>query len=106
MDATGQDSLKSKRQAPILTRENYRDWFQDLKDYLKGEGIFWVIEPRVTVYTPESTASSDPTLSSLLQSQHGPEWEKANSKARYYMRICLGQDDRREIEELEKAQEV
>jgi hypothetical protein len=105
MESTTQDSLKSKRQAPILTRENYRDWFQDLKDYFKGEGVFWVIQAVNTVDTPSSTLS-DAIPGSLLQSQHGPEWEKANSKARYHMRICLSQDDRREIEELEKAKEV
>ena len=64
-----------------------------------------MIQSTSSIPTPSSASSSE-TFSSVLSSQHRPDWEKANSKARYHIRICLDQDDRREIEELEKAREV
>ena len=79
-----------------------------MRDYLEGEGHFWIIEDDDTT-TPatssSSTASTEP-MASLLHSVHSPEWRKANGKVRYNIALCLDQDDKDEVEELRAAKRV
>jgi hypothetical protein len=112
MESTSQrDNVK--RPVPILTRENYRSWFQSMRDYLEGEGYYWIIEDDTNVApTPTSatasSSSAEPTepMASLLHSMHSPDWRKANGKVRYNLTLCLDQDDKDEVEELRSARKV
>lgn len=98
----------ARKAAPILTRANYRQWFQIMQNYLEGENVFWAIEdmPLLQGTTPSSTPSSSATINSLQYSIHSPEWKKANGKARFNIYICLSEDDQDEIEEVPKACDV
>ncbi|KYG39962.1 hypothetical protein M433DRAFT_161095 [Acidomyces richmondensis BFW] len=46
-----------KRPAPILTRDNYRLWFQIMRDFLEGEGVYWTVENQTTPLSTPDTSS-------------------------------------------------
>jgi len=95
-----------KRPAPMLTRENYRSWFQIMRDFLEGEGVYWTVEELTTPSSTPDTSFSAGSLGSMLHSQHSPQWRKDNGKARYNINLCLEQDDKDEVEELRAASKV
>jgi hypothetical protein len=95
-----------KRPAPILTRDNYRSWFQIMRDFLEGEGVYWTVENQTTPLSTPDTSSQAGSLDSMNYSQHNPQWRKDNGKARYNIILCLDQDDKDEVEELRAASKV
>ncbi|XP_073287519.1 uncharacterized protein, partial [Primulina huaijiensis] len=81
-----------KRPMAILKRENQRDWFDNMRDYLTLNDAFWVIED--DEQTPASSQWGEEEIPSLARSYHNPAWKKMNAKAKYYIRICICEDDR------------
>ncbi len=61
MDAT-KDSFK--RPVPILSRDNWQIWFEELKYWFIGKGLDYVIEYSLLDYAGIATPQSSPSSSS------------------------------------------
>jgi hypothetical protein len=41
---------KDSKDLPIISRDNYEDWFRHAKVKIRGKGVFYVIETSNTKY--------------------------------------------------------
>lgn len=80
---SSQDFAK-RRPVPVLSYNNKDDWFSLMKEWLQGEGLFYTV-----------TATTSPGLRFNL--------ERDDAKARYWLRICIDEDDRERVRELEES---
>ncbi|KAF2206123.1 hypothetical protein CERZMDRAFT_54456, partial [Cercospora zeae-maydis SCOH1-5] len=94
--------IGKRRAAPVLCKENWRQWFSLLQDHLESKDVFWIISETL----PESSVESSPSVLGLRHSRSNPEWVKANATARYEMTICLSEDDQEETIEERQASKI
>jgi hypothetical protein len=77
----------SKKPVQELGRDNWKRWFQNMANWLESKDSFFTIQE--LVITPQSESSS--TFSSY--SKHSPEWRKADATARYWILLCVIEDN-------------
>jgi hypothetical protein len=81
------DSSTSKKPVQELGRDNWKRWFQNMANWLESKDAFFTIQE--PVMTPQSESSS--AFSSY--SKHSSEWRKADATARYWVLLCVSEDD-------------
>ncbi|KAI0995896.1 hypothetical protein K3495_g12285, partial [Podosphaera aphanis] len=91
------DSSISKKPVQELGRDNWKRWFQNMTNWLESKEAFFTIQEPVAI--PQSESSS--TFSSY--SKHSPEWRKADATARYWILLCVSEDDQELVGENKTA---
>jgi hypothetical protein len=99
----------------VLLKENSDAWFKQMRDWLEGKGLFWVIETAIlfssTGSTPnlkgtegvENLSLDDPPLgatSSLLT------FRRLDAKARYTIRLLLNEFNLKRVKEAKTVREI
>lgn len=87
------DTISKRRPVFVLSRENYEKWFSLMSEWLIGEDLFDVVQyglGNTTAGTPESDNSQTRTFGGLGSATTSP---KANAKAKYWIQICINEDD-------------
>lgn len=111
----GETGYGRKRAVQTLNKENWRLWFSQQRNNLRGKGVFWVISDLQTIRAREETPSATPELSStdaslqhegLSHSMHSTKWIEADGKAMYEIIQCLSSDDQDEVIDEQKAYDV
>jgi hypothetical protein len=77
----------SKKPVQELGRDNCKRWFQNMTNWLKSKDSFFKIQEPVTIPRSQSLL----TFSSY--SKHSPEWRKADTTARYWILLCVIEDN-------------
>jgi hypothetical protein len=121
------DQLAKKRQAPVLTRENWRTWFELLELYFIGESLDFVLQeteaqytwiPRTsTALTPQSTSTSGTVedittgIQNLFKVKSAEDsagcwnierraaYKAARAKVLYHITICIEETDKEFIKD-------
>lgn len=118
---------KDSKHLPIVSRDNYEDWFRRAKVKIKGKGVYYTIEISRIEYAwiqreggikssaPSSTAESSEVdnvtsqferLGGTWNVEKAKEWDQADAKALEIMLEGLGEDDAVLIDEFETAAAV
>ena len=96
-DTIDDNSQTEKKTAPILNRENYREWFKLIEIYLKSKEAGNILikdrsTPSVTIIGLES-----------YQLSSEEQWERNNTKIEYQLWVCINSIDHEIIERLATA---
>ncbi|KAF9699356.1 hypothetical protein EKO04_002366 [Ascochyta lentis] len=106
--------MSRHRKVAVLSKENSDAWFKQMRDWLEGEGLFWVIETA----TPDSSAETilqgstpDAEKASLEDPPPGvtsslPTFRRLDAKTRYTIRLSLNEFDLERVEEAKTAREI
>lgn len=88
------DPFAKRRPVPILSRQNKDAWFPLMKVWLEGEGLYYTITNSTNPSTPDS------------QFGVGFGSTKDDSRAQYWIRICINEDDAERVRDLNSAKLV
>ena len=90
--------ISRKRAAPVLSKENYKEWFKIIEDYLQIKGADDVLKYEISPAVEFDAGSKTPSTSSSTQLPElkftNREWLKLQAEANYQIRICVGDVDR------------
>ncbi|KAI7159413.1 hypothetical protein KC324_g13609 [Hortaea werneckii] len=90
-----------KAPLPMLSFENHRDWFQDMYFLLERKEVEDALEKPQT-----TTPQSESTEGGIEASQHAPLRRKNNAECMFWIRRCIGQDDKYLIDNEKRAWKV
>lgn len=90
-----------KAPLPMLSFENYRDWFQDMYFLLERKQVEDALEK-----PQAATPQSESTEGGIEASQHAPTRRKSNAECMFWIRRCIGQDDKYLIDNEKRAWKV
>jgi hypothetical protein len=98
----------SKAPLPILSYENYRDWFQDIVFLLERKGAEEALQ-KPTILTPQSETPNNESQTNQQQPETPLqllEKKKSNAECMYWIRRCISSDDKQLIDSEKRAWRV
>ena len=110
--------LAKKRPAPVLTRANWRRWFEIMETYFEGERLGYVLRQTEMEYafirpgfgsgshTPMSDNENDPlNAGRVWNTEKRAEYCAAAAKVRYILTICIDDFDAEFIREFDSTKQ-
>ena len=96
-----------RRAVEILTRQNHEKWFKLMKQWLKGEELWGVVDPENAITTPAvSTPESSVSGTISLGKDVGFGGGKLDARAQYQLINCIDDDDQELVTEETTAREI
>jgi len=116
MSSPSDKEMSRHRKVAILSEGNSDAWFRQMRDWLEGEGLFWVIETA----TPWSSTGSTPDLGRTTKgidnlslddpppggTSNLATFKRWDAKTRYTIRLSLNEFDLERVEDAQTARDI